>query len=142
MSTANVHDLASLERAYPRTAFEQDAARNARGESSIRYGVNILSDTDKDGNFTLIRASQHVAEKDPEGDSVFLTPSWQAAARVDDGGSVRDGGLAPLGADREDAALADDYRLFLKRVGDVAQTVDFKPPIGFGDDRIKGFRGG
>jgi hypothetical protein len=142
MLTANVNDIASLERAYAQDAFEQDAARNARGESSVRYGVNILSEAAADGSFKLLRGSQQVAEKDPEGDSIFLAPSWRSAARVSTDGSARDGGLAPLSSEEENAALAEDYRRFLQRLCEVAKSADFKPPIGFGDDRIKGFRGG
>lgn len=140
MPVANINDPSSLERIYPQTAFEEDAARNARGAASVHYGVKILSEPDADGAFKLERMSQQVGENDPEGDTLFLAPAWRSAARVSQG-SPR-GGLEPLDAGQEDAALAEDYRRFLERLHEAAKNADFKSAIGFGDERIKGFRGG
>jgi hypothetical protein len=53
-------------------------------------------------------------------------------------GSTYAGGVQPSGHDHK----SGDYEGFIDSILEAARTADFKPAIGRGDDRIKGFRGG
>jgi hypothetical protein len=138
MNKANVNDRASVESIYGADAWEQDASRNSRGNATIIYGLKILSGPDAEGVFALSRTSQHVGEGDREGDAVFLAAfEADAAAEASDEG-IYGGSVGPI----RDANDAGDYRRFIDNVLEAARTAHFKPAIGKGDDRIKGFRGG
>lgn len=136
MSTVNINDPRSLTALYDRAAFEQDAARNARGNAEVLYGVTILS-ASKDGDVEIRRTARQVAEGDREGDSIFL-PAYRAdAGAAEDGGAYQDS-LAPPDTDTS----SSDYESFLERMIETARNAHFKPAIGEGEDRLKGFRGG
>jgi hypothetical protein len=135
--SANINDRTSIQKIYPMAAWEQDGSRNAQGNASIVYGVTILSAPDADGAFVLVRISRHVAENDPESDEIFLTPFEPGAAEAVEG-STYSGGVQPSGHQHNDG----DYEGFIDAILEAARTARFKPPIGVGDDRIKGFRGG
>ena len=139
MAKANVNDRVSIEQIYDRSVFEQDAARNARGESAVVHGLNILSAPDGNGTIEIARASRHIAERDPEGDSVFLA-AYRARATTAEDANAYAGSISP-GAD----AVNDNggyYGRFITEVLETVRNAKFKPAIGVGDDRIKGFRGG
>lgn len=135
--SANINDRTSIQNIYPMDAWEQDGSRNAKGNAAVVYGVKILSAPDKEGAFNLKRVSQHVAENDPESDEVFLTP-FESGASEAEAGSTYSGGVQP----QEHKHLDGDYESFVDRIIATARTAHFKPAIGVGDDRIKGFRGG
>jgi len=137
MAKANINDRSTVEKIYGMEAWERDAGRNAQGSAAVVYGVTILSEPDASGAFELDAASQHVAEGDPEGDSIFL-PAFEADAATAVSGSTYSGGLSPTPNENN----AGDYQSFIDRIIEKARTARFKPPIGVGDDRIKGFRGG
>jgi hypothetical protein len=142
MSSANLNDRSSLERIYPRDAFEQDAGENSRAKASILKGIRILSPPDDSGAFELARASQHVGEGDPEGDTLFLAPylgdEYAALQRMD---------TAYGGPEEKGDALAKveprgDYEAFIGKVLQAARSAEFKKPIGKGEERLRGFHGG
>jgi hypothetical protein len=135
--SANLNDRTSIETIYPMTAWEQDGSRNAQGNAAIVYGVTILSAPDAKGAFVLMRVSRHVAENDPESDEIFLTPVEPGAAEAV-AGSTYSGGVQPPGHQHRDG----DYEGFVDAILEAARAAHFKPPIGVGDERIKGFRGG
>jgi hypothetical protein len=135
--SANINDRTSIQKIYPMTAWEQDGSRNAQGNASIIYGVKILCAPDPKGAFELVRAHRHVAESDPESDEIFLTPFGSGASEAE-AGSTYSGGVQP----QEHKHLDGDYESFVDRIIASARTAHFKPAIGIGDDRIKGFRGG
>ncbi|SMF49168.1 hypothetical protein SAMN02982917_2434 [Azospirillum oryzae] len=139
MAEANINDRASFERVYDRHSFEQDAAMNARSDTTVVHGVTILSAPDAEGFVELSRTSQHVGEGNPEGDPVFI-----AAFRLDDtaaeNADTYAGSVEPAAAARRDAA--DDYRAFIDQLLDTASTAQFKSDIGRGEERLKGFHGG
>lgn len=135
--SANINDRTSIQNIYPMAAWEQDGSRNAQGNASIVHGVKILSAPDKGGAFELVRASQHVAESDPESDEVFLTPFESGAAEAEEG-STYSGGVQP----HEHKHMDGDYERFVDEIIAAARSAHFKPAIGVGDERIKGFRGG
>jgi hypothetical protein len=135
--SANINDRTSIQKIYPMGAWEQDGSRNTQGNASIVYGVKILSAPDTGGAFELVRASQHVAENDPESDEVFLTPIEPGAAEAVEG-STYSGGVQPSGHQHQ----GGDYESFVDEIIAAARKAHFKPAIGVGDDRIKGFRGG
>lgn len=122
---------------YDRAAFEQDAARNARGNAEVLYGVTILC-VREDGHVDIRRTAQQIAERDPEGDSIFVPAYRSYAASATDGGAYQ-GSLVPPD---EAPDSAGDYERFLEGLADAARNARFKRPIGEGDDRLKGFRGG
>lgn len=142
MGTANINDRASLEHLYPRERFEQDAARNIAADTSVVHGLLVTSAPDETGAFSAAGLSRHVGEGDPEGDSLFFIPHLHEASE----------GLAtaPYGGERAKAANVDaridrrgvDYSRFLDRVLKAVRSAEFKTPIGRGDQRLKGFRGG
>lgn len=137
MAKANINDRASIEKIYSVNAWERDATRNAQGSAAVIHGVNILSAPDASGTFDLDPASQHVGERDPEGDSIFL-PAFEADAAAAVAGSTYSGGLSPTANENN----TGDYQSFIDMVIERARKARFKPPIGQGDERIKGFRGG
>jgi len=139
MAEANINDRASFERAYDRHSFEQDAAMNARSDTTVVHGVTILSAPNAEGLVELSRTAQHVGEGNPEGDPVFV-----AAFRLNDtaaenadtyAGSVELPAAAPNDA-------AGDYWAFIDQLLDTARNAHFKPDIGRGEERLKGFHGG
>lgn len=137
MAKANVNDRSSIEQVYDQSVFEHDAARNARGESAVIHGLNILSGPDGNGIVEIARASRHIAERDPEGDSVFLA-AYRARATED--ANAYAGSISPGMDGVEDESVY--YGRFITEVMETVRNAKFKPAIGVGDDRIKGFRGG
>ena len=139
MAEANINDRASFEQAYDQHSFEQDAAMNARSDTTVVHGVTILSAPDVEGRVELSRTSQHVGEGNPEGDPIFV-----AAFRLDDAAAENAdtyaGSVEPAAAARRDAA--GDYRAFIDQLLDTARNAHFKPDIGRGEERLKGFHGG
>jgi len=142
MPEANVNDRASVERLYPREEFERDAGENARAKATVQRGILIVSAVAADGRFGVERASRHVGEEDPEGDTVFLAPfPTQASAPLQQGDAY--GGPVETGDAVESASRkAEDYRVFIDRLVEAARTARFKPAVGRNDDRLKGFHGG
>ena len=106
MATVNINDRASVEAIYTVNTFEHDAARNARGEAAVLHGLKILSEADADGNMDLLPAAQHVAERDPEGDSIFLVPQLSTA-----GATYLDGAYGGSAAPTDDGIIAKGGRL-------------------------------
>ena len=74
MAQANVHDRLTIERLYPRDAFDRDLRKNADVKTEILHGIRVMSAPDANGDFILARASRHVAEQNPEGDVIFVFP--------------------------------------------------------------------
>ena len=74
MTAANVNDRSTVEAIYPREAFQSDAAENSRAKTAVLRGVLIASAASESGAFAFHRASRHVGEKDPLGDTRFLAP--------------------------------------------------------------------
>lgn len=137
MTRANINDRKSIEQIYGSDAWERDASRNAQGDASVVHGVTILSAPDADGMFDLNPTSRHVGENDPESDDVFL-PAFQRDAAAAQSGSTYGGSVEPV----SEAHGAKGYARFVDEILDAARNATFKPDIGKGDDRIKGFRGG
>ena len=142
MPEANVNDRASIEHLYPRGDFERDAAENSDAKATVHRGIRIVSPVAADGRFSLERASRHVGEADPEGDAVFLAPflpDTYAPRRPGDahGGPVLIGDPADTAARKE-----ADYRDFISAIADAAKAAEFKPAIGLGESRLRGFHGG
>ena len=148
MTSASINDRASVERLYPREAFEEDAGSNARGKSTVLRGVRILSGPDARGEFRIARGSQHVGEvhvgeAQGRGNGLFLAPdlgaNFAALAQKDtDYGGAEEksdaiGSVAARGA---------EYDAFIDRVIAAARAADFEQPIGRGEERLKGFHGG
>ena len=138
MPTANINDRKTVETIYPAAAWEQDAARNSRGYAAVTYGVTILSAPDAGGAFEMSPTSHHVGENDPEGDTVFV-PAFEADAAAAQDSGTYGGSLADVADTPNDGS---DYARFVDRVLEIARTAQFKPPIGKGEERLKGFRGG
>jgi hypothetical protein len=148
MTSASIHDRASIERLYPRDAFEADAGSNAQAKTSVLKGLRILSAPDDAGAFQVTRASQHTGEAHAgdaqgRGNGLFLAPNlganFAALMRND-----TDYGGAQEKHDALDsvAARQDDYGAFIDRVIASARAADFERPIGRGEERLKGFHGG
>ena len=137
MAKANLNDRGSIEKIYPESAWEKDAAGNARGGAAIVHGVKILSQPEADGSFELTAMSQHVGERDPESDVIFI-PAFEADAAAAADGATYAGSVAPV----TDHDHPGEYARFIDAVIEAAKKADFKPAIGKGDERIKGFRGG
>lgn len=138
MPSAKIHDRASIEGVYSRSAFEEDAARNAVGDAQILFGVRIESGPDAQGAFGLARAKQHVGEQATSGGAVFLAPDHQTRYA---------GVLKNEGAGRQQGeGAADDpageYAAFVDRIVETAKTAEFPAPIGRDEERLRGFRGG
>jgi hypothetical protein len=148
MTSASIHDRASIERLYPRDAFEADAGSNARGKTTVLHGVRILSAPDASGEFRIARGSQHVAEvhvgeAQGRGNGLFLAPDLAAnfatlAQNNTDYGGAQEKGDAMRSVD----ARAAEYEAFIDSVIAAAQVANFEEPIGRGEERLKGFHGG
>ena len=143
MSRANINDRSSLERLYPRNVWAQDAGRNADAKAEVLHGVRIASPVDENGDFDLVRASHHVAEINSEGDVVFLFPQMgddYAALmqkETDYGGAEEKGDALGKVEDKD-----QEYSAFIDRVIEAARSAKFKPAIGRGEERLRGFHGG
>jgi hypothetical protein len=141
MPEANINDRSSVERLYPREAFERDAGENADAKATVHRGVRIVSPVDDEGRFSAERGSRHVGERNPEGDTVFLAPFLaEADAPVRQGETY--GGPVQAGDAPADAQKAHDYRAFVDRIIETAKAAEFKPAVGRGDERLHGFHGG
>ena len=141
MGQANIHDRLTIERIYPREAFDRDSRLNSDVKTDTLHGVKIASKLDAGGNFRLARASRHVAEQNPEGDVVFVFPhSYRGEDSLmqgrDYGGPEERGRLSTEGCE------SSAYDRFVARVIEAAQSADFKPEIGFNESRLEGFHGG
>lgn len=142
MSRANVNQPSSIEQAYPRQAFDEDAGANSRPKAEVFHGVRITSASDGDGSFELVRASRQVGEIDPESDTLFLFPQLVPdVAALPETDSVY-GSANPQPPQSSPQDEADSYRAFLARIGEAARTATFKPAIGRGEERLRGFHGG
>ena len=127
-------DRDAVLRAYPRAAHDADAAENARPDAAVHYGVRIVLDPEKPGGFEVVRASRQVGEAASSQDALFIFPVRVAAA-------------APSRGYEEPAAPArpessDGHETFVARIIEVAKGSDAPGPIGSGEERLKGFRGG
>lgn len=142
MTQANINDRTTVERVYPRDAFEVDIRANARAKDPVQRGVRIASAPDQDGNFDLAQASRHTGELAGGGDTVFVAPfeTFDAALTR----QATDYG-APLEVGDELGAIqrsADAYNAFIDRVVETAKTAEFEPPIGRNAEVLQGFHGG
>jgi len=142
MPEANVNDRSSVERLYPREEFEREAAGNSDAKATVHRGLRIVSPVDREGRFSAERASRHVAEGDPEGDTVFLAPFLARAGaplRQSEtyGGSVETGDAVAAGSEK-----GQDYRAFVDRIIQAAKSAEFKPAVGRDEERLHGFHGG
>lgn len=142
MSTANVNDRASIERIYPREAFEQDAAKNSRGKALVLEGVLIASQPGENGEFELVRKRRQVGENDPEGDTLFVAPylgqDYGALAQTAAYGAAEEKGDAVAKVEQS----SREYAAFIDRIVATAKAAHFKEPIGRHEERLKGFHGG
>ena len=142
MAQANINDRLTLERLYPREAFDRDSRLNAEINAHILHGLKITSPPDQTGTFRVTRASRHVAELNPEGDVVFVFPHGYRGEDAlmqgpDYGGPEEKGSASPSSEDGRTA-----YERFLDRVIEAAQSAAFKPAIGCRESRLEGFHGG
>jgi hypothetical protein len=148
MTSASIHDRASVERLYPRDAFEADAGSNALGKTTVLHGVRILSAPDASGEFRLTRGSQHAGEvhvggAQGRGNGLFLAPDLAAnVATLAQDNADYAGAQEKGDAIRSVDARAAAYEAFIDRVIATAQAADFEEPIGRGEERLKGFHGG
>jgi hypothetical protein len=141
MPEANINDRSSIERLYLREDFERDAGENARAKATVHRGIRIVSPVDSQGSFTAERASRHVGEEDPEGDTVFLAPFMaEGSAPLQEGAAY--GGPIITADGPSDSRKADDYAAFIDRLLERARTAEFKSPIGRHEKRLQGFHGG
>jgi len=138
MSEANVNDRASIERIYPREAFEKDAGENSSAKAEVLHGVRIESGADASGRFRLVPAAQHVGEHAGRKATLFLSPMMveSAASLVDDG---RYGGPVETGRPVEKGR---DYDGFIDGIIEAARRFEPPPAPDRNDERLKGFRGG
>ncbi|HEX2135994.1 MAG TPA: hypothetical protein VHG30_08845 [Microvirga sp.] len=137
---ADINDRKSVEALYPRDAFEEDAGRNALGNTQVVYGVRIESAPDAEGCFRLARARHHVGELTGSRGAIFLAaekPRLSAPLLGSDAGTG-----APEGSDVTPETRAAEYNAFIDRILDAARSADFGGPIGRGETRLKGFHGG
>jgi hypothetical protein len=140
MAKASIHDRRSIERVYPREDFEREAGENADAKATVHRGIRILSPVDGQGVFEAERASRHVGEADPLGDTVFLAPFLQDTSAAPSDSAY--GGPGAGDAVAAGARKANDYGAFVERVVSVARSARFKPAIGKDDERLRGFHGG
>jgi hypothetical protein len=142
MPEANIHDRLTIERIYPRDAFDRDTRRNAETKTEVLHGLRITSSPDANGVFSLARTSRHVAEQNPEGDVVFVSPHRyqgdDALMQGPDYGGPEEKGAAARASQDANAA----YDMFISRVIEAAKSADFKSAIGFHESRLEGFHGG
>ena len=142
MHEARIGDRASVERLYPREDFERDAGENARADAKVHRGLLIVSPVNAEGRFAAERASRHVGEDDPEGDTVFLAPFLAEMSGPLQSGSAY-GDVVETDAPAAAATRrADEYRAFVDRIIAAAKAADFKSPIGRHEARLRGFHGG
>jgi hypothetical protein len=136
MAEANVNDRASVERAYPREAFEEDAGVNSRAKATVRHGVRLDEPADATGRFRLSRAAQHVGEDERARSTMFLSPVLveSASSLVEKGeyGAMRPTG-APVGKGR-------DYPAFIDRIIEGAREAEPVETPGRADERLAGPR--
>ncbi len=142
MSSANVNDRASIERLYPRKAFEEDAARNALPKADVLHGVRIASEVAEGGEFTLQRTSRQVGENDPLSDTLFLAPFPTEAQGVLRQTPAYGGAEETPDALAEAGTKRPDYDAFVERIVETARRAAFKDPIGRHEPRLRGFHGG
>jgi hypothetical protein len=136
MAEADVNDRTSVERAYPREAFEEDAGMNARPKTEVLHGIRIDQPADARGRFRLSRAAQHVGEDERARSTVFLSP-----VLVETAGSLVEkgeyGAMQPTGAPVEKGR---DYPAFIDRIIDAAREAEPVEAPGRGDERLAGPR--
>jgi hypothetical protein len=77
--TVNIHDRSSVEAAYPRAVWEQEAMANSAAEAEVLRGILIQKHADTDGNFQITRAARQVGEKEGDIGAVFLCPYIEQA---------------------------------------------------------------
>jgi hypothetical protein len=137
MQSARIDDRGSIEAIYPPAAFDADAARNAVGDADILHGLRIEAAPDAEGWFIFSHSRQHAGEAKDPTEALFLFPDGEhllaAAAsslRAEDGTTA--------GPDERREA----YMRFIDRVIEAVRAADFKKPIGRGEGRLEGFRGG
>jgi hypothetical protein len=139
MQKANINDRDSLERLYPREAFQEDAGRNALGKTPVLYGVRIESAPDAQGWFHLVRAQQHVGEQ-VGVDTIFLAAEEQRFSAPllgqEPAEASKGAALTPEATGRQ------DYETFITQLVDAARSAEFPQPVGRGEPRLKGFHGG
>lgn len=138
MPSAKIHDRTSIEGVYPKTAFEEDAARNSVGDAQILFGVRIESGPDEHGVFALTRAKQHVGEQSPSSGAIFLAPEHQTRYA----GVLKNDGAGRQHGEGAHDDPAGEYAAFIERVIETAKGGDFPEPVGRGEERLRGFRGG
>src|SRR4051812_47934495 len=136
MPEANINDRASIERAYPRDAFDDDMRSNALPNAEVLHGVRVESAPDSRGVLRLVRARQHVGEVGDARRTLFMRPVAVELAAAP---------AEPVPYDGvEPAAPSDTGRDYDRFIADlIAAARRFKPPEAPGrDERLKGFRGG
>ncbi|WP_207455926.1 hypothetical protein [Azospirillum sp. SYSU D00513] len=138
MEKANVNDLSSLERVYPRDAYEEEARRNAQDKNTVHHGLKILSAPDGEGNFDVMRANRHVGEVPAPTHSLFVCPFLPAAEQEQFTQDRNYGG--PIQKPEGTENRTDPYQAFLAQVVATAKSADFPPTDG--EERLKGFHGG
>jgi hypothetical protein len=138
MSSANINDPESLKALYPLSAFEEDAARNAVANAQVVHGLRIESGPDAKGWFRCVRAHRHVGEQANSSGLPFVAPS---EPHIDASLVGAEPGAAPSAAAAR-GTRQGEYESFIDRVAEVARTASFQEPIGQGEERLKGFRGG
>ena len=142
MREANINDRPSIERLYPIEDFAHDAGENSDAKATVHRGLRILSPVDREGRFRAERASRHVAESDPEGDTIFLAPFFTDADPAQSQGDTYGGPTPTADAQAASTKKTQDYRSFLDRIIEAAKTAHFKRAIGRDEDRLRGFHGG
>jgi hypothetical protein len=131
---ADIHDRRSIERIYPPEAFAVDAAHNQQQPANpVLHGVRIASAPDRNGAFTLERASRHVGES---GGAPFLAPFRPLYA-----GRNAAGRIAPP-ADRPDPDPREGYGAFVDDIIKAAEQLGYREELspGPGDARLRGPR--
>ena len=115
---------------------------NSRPKAEVFHGVRITSAEEEDGSFELVRASRQVGEIDSESDTVFLFPELvpEVAAMRETDSVYGSAEQQPPPSSPQDEA--DSYRAFVARIREAARTATFKPAIGRGEERLRGFHGG
>jgi hypothetical protein len=145
MPEANINDRSSVERLYPRQHFDRDAGENADAKATVHRGLRIVSPVDPNGRFNAERASRHVGESDPEGDTVFLAPFLAKDSEPLRGTGAYGGPADPYAAPAPAGSGGrkdQDYRAFIDRIIEAAGSAEFKPAVGRHEDRLRGFHGG
>ncbi|HWB51642.1 MAG TPA: hypothetical protein VG651_21215 [Stellaceae bacterium] len=133
MARANTNDRASLEQAYPRDAFANDAAQNERAPHALTHGVLIASAPDEGGWFELTRTRRHAGEPDTP---YFLAPARRSEELIEQGHHHAARQVAMPDPARGYARFLDDIVTAAKSAGFRA---DRSPS---GDPRLRGLRGG